>query len=246
MFDLSGKVAIVTGASRGIGRSVAATLASRGAHVVAAARGEHAADAVAQIRDAGHGAEVAALEVTDESSIDALIGSVLERHKRIDILVNNAGIARDQLMLRMKRDDWDHVIATNLTAAFALTQAAIRPMIKQRAGRIISISSVVGQAGNAGQANYAASKAGLIGFSKALARELASRNITVNVVAPGLIETDMTKVITEKAHGDWTAQIPLGRLGTTADVAAAVCFLASDEASYITGQVLAVNGGMYM
>ena len=246
MFDLSGKVAIVTGASRGIGRSVAATLASRGAHVVAAARGEHAADAVAQIRDAGHGAEVAALEVTDESSIDALIGSVLERHKRIDILVNNAGIARDQLMLRMKRDDWDHVIATNLTAAFALTQAAIRPMIKQRAGRIISISSVVGQAGNAGQANYAASKAGLIGFSKALARELASRNITVNVVAPGLIETDMTKAITEKAHGDWTAQIPLGRLGTTADVAAAVCFLASDEASYITGQVLAVNGGMYM
>ena len=246
MFDLSGKVAIVTGASRGIGRSVAATLASRGAHVVAAARGEHAADAVAQIRDAGHGAEVAALEVTDESSIDALIGSVLGRHKRIDILVNNAGIARDQLMLRMKRDDWDHVIATNLTAAFALTQAAIRPMIKQRAGRIISISSVVGQAGNAGQANYAASKAGLIGFSKALARELASRNITVNVVAPGLIETDMTKVITEKAHGDWTAQIPLGRLGTTADVAAAVCFLASDEASYITGQVLAVNGGMYM
>jgi len=246
MFDLSGKVAIVTGASRGIGRSVAATLASRGAHVVAAARSEHAADAVAQIRDAGHGAEVAALEVTDESSIDALIGSVLERHKRIDILVNNAGIARDQLMLRMKRDDWDHVIATNLTAAFALTQAAIRPMIKQRAGRIISISSVVGQAGNAGQANYAASKAGLIGFSKALARELASRNITVNVVAPGLIETDMTKVITEKAHGDWTAQIPLGRLGTTADVAAAVCFLASDEASYITGQVLAVNGGMYM
>jgi len=246
MFDLSGKVAIVTGASRGIGRSVAATLASCGAHVVAAARGEHAADAVAQIRDAGHGAEVAALEVTDESSIDALIGSVLERHKRIDILVNNAGIARDQLMLRMKRDDWDHVIATNLTAAFALTQAAIRPMIKQRTGRIISISSVVGQAGNAGQANYAASKAGLIGFSKALARELASRNITVNVVAPGLIETDMTKAITEKAHGDWTAQIPLGRLGTTADVAAAVCFLASDEASYITGQVLAVNGGMYM
>jgi 3-oxoacyl-[acyl-carrier protein] reductase len=246
MFDLSGKVAIVTGASRGIGRSVAATLASRGAHVVAAARGEHAADAVAQIRDAGHGAEVAALEVTDESSIDALIGSVLERHKRIDILVNNAGVTRDQLMLRMKRDDWDHVIATNLTAAFALTQAAIRPMIKQRAGRIISISSVVGQAGNAGQANYAASKAGLIGFSKALARELASRNITVNVVAPGLIETDMTKAITEKAHGDWTAQIPLGRLGTTADVAAAVCFLASDEASYITGQVVAVNGGMYM
>jgi 3-oxoacyl-[acyl-carrier protein] reductase len=246
MFDLSGKVAIVTGASRGIGRAVAATLASSGAHVVATARGENAADAVAQIREAGHRAEAAVLEVTDESSIHALIGSVLERHGRIDILVNNAGIARDQLMLRMKRDDWDHVIATNLTAAFALTQAAIKPMLKQRTGRIINISSVVGQTGNAGQANYAASKAGLIGFSKALARELASRNITVNVVAPGLIETDMTKAITDKAHGDWTAQIPLGRLGTTADVAAAVSFLASDEASYITGQVLAVNGGMYM
>ena len=157
--------------------------------------------------------------------------------------MNNAGIARDQLMLRMKRDDWDQVIATNLTAAFTCAQAVLKPMIKQRAGRIISISSVVGQMGNAGQANYAASKAGLIGFRKALAREVASRNITVNVVAPGLIETDMTRAITDKAQGDWAAQIPLGRLGTPADVAAAVCFLASDEASYITGQVLAVNGG---
>src|SRR5262245_33522120 len=246
MFDLSGKVAIVTGASRGIGRGVAMMLATRGAFVVAAARGEHAADTVSHIRGAGQQADAAALEVTDDSSIEALIGGVLERHGRIDILVNNAGIARDQLMLRMKREDWEHVIATNLTAAFALSQAAIKPMVKQRAGRIINISSVVGQAGNAGQANYAASKAGLIGFSKALARELASRNITVNVVAPDLIDTDMTKAITEKAHGDWTSQIPLGRLGTTADVAAAVCFLASDEASYITGQVLAVNGGMYM
>jgi 3-oxoacyl-[acyl-carrier protein] reductase len=246
MFDLSGKLAIVTGASRGIGRGVAAMLAARGAHVVAAARGEHAKETVSQIHDAGQHAEAAALEVTDDASIEALIEGVLERHARIDILVNNAGIARDQLMLRMKRDDWNQVIATNLTAAFALTQAAVKPMLKQRAGRIINISSVVGQTGNAGQANYAASKAGLIGFSKALARELASRNITVNVVAPGLIDTDMTKTITDKAHGDWTAQIPLGRLGTTADVAAAVCFLASDEASYITGQVLAVNGGMYM
>ena len=246
MFDLSGKVAIVTGASRGIGRGVATMLASRGAHVVATARGENAAETAAQIQGAGHHAEAAALEVTDAASIDALITGVLQRHSRIDILVNNAGVTRDQLMLRMKRDDWDQVIGTNLTASFALSQAAIRPMLKQRSGRIINISSVVGQTGNAGQANYAASKAGLIGFSKALARELASRNITVNVVAPGLIETDMTKAITEKAHGDWTSQIPLGRLGTTADVAAAVCFLASDEASYITGQVLAVNGGMYM
>ena len=246
MFDLSGKVAIVTGASRGIGRGVAVMLAARGAHVVATARGENAADTVSEIQGAGHRAEAAALEVTDAGSIDALIAGVLQRHGRIDILVNNAGVTRDQLMLRMKRDDWDQVIGINLTASFALSQATLKPMLKQRSGRIINISSVVGQTGNAGQANYAASKAGLIGFSKALARELASRNITVNVVAPGLIETDMTKAITEKAHGDWTAQIPLGRLGTTADVAAAVCFLASDEASYITGQVLAVNGGMYM
>jgi len=246
MLDLSGKVAIVTGASRGIGRGVAVMLAARGARVVAAARGENAAATVAGITAAGQQAEAVPLEVTDSASIEAMIAGVLERHGRIDILVNNAGIARDQLTLRMKREDWDQVIATNLTPAFVIVQAALKPMIKQRAGRIINISSVVGQTGNAGQANYAASKAGLIGFSKALARELASRNITVNVVAPGLIETDMTKAITEKAQGDWAEQIPLGRLGTAADVAAAVCFLASDEASYITGQVLAVNGGMYM
>ncbi len=246
MFDLTGKVAIVTGASRGIGRSVAAMLASRGACVVAAARGDNAASAVAEIQAAGKLAEIASLEVTDAGSIDAMIGAVLERHGRIDILVNNAGITRDQLMLRMKRDDWDQVIATNLTSAFACSQAVLKPMLKQRSGRIVNISSVIGQTGNAGQTNYAASKAGLIGFSKALARELASRSITVNVVAPGLIETDMTKALTDKAQVDWAAQVPLGRLGTTADVAAAVCFLASDEASYITGQVLAVNGGMYM
>ena len=246
MLDLTGKVAIVTGASRGIGRGVAVMLASRGAHVVAAARGEHAASTVAEIEAAGKKAERTTLEVTDAASIDAMVSGVLGRHGRIDILVNNAGITRDQLMLRMKRDDWDEVIATNLTPAFVLVQAALKPMLKQRSGRIINISSVVGQTGNAGQVNYAASKAGLIGFSKALARELASRNITVNVVAPGLIDTDMTKAITDKAQVDWAAQIPLGRLGTTADVAAAVCFLASDEASYITGQVLAVNGGMYM
>jgi 3-oxoacyl-[acyl-carrier protein] reductase len=246
MFHLTGKVAVVTGASRGIGRTVAAMLASRGAHVIAAARGDHAASTVDEIHAAGGLAEAASLEVTDTASIDAMIAGVIARHGRIDILVNNAGIARDQLMLRMKREDWDQVIATNLTPAFVCSQAVLKPMLKQRSGRIISISSVVGQAGNAGQTNYAASKAGLIGFSKALARELASRNITVNVVAPGLIETDMTRAITDKAQDGWAAQIPLGRLGTTADVAAAVCFLASDEASYITGQVLAVNGGMYM
>jgi 3-oxoacyl-(acyl-carrier-protein) reductase len=246
MLDLRDKVAIVTGASRGIGRDVALTLASRGARVVAAARSDHAAGTVNAIGTAGGRAEAASLDITDSAAVEALVSAALERHGRIDILVNNAGIARDQLLMRMKRDDWDQVIATNLTAAFACTQAVIKPMIKQRAGRIISISSVVGQVGNAGQSNYAASKAGLIGFSKALAREVASRGITVNVVAPGLIATDMTKAITEKAQVDWATQIPLGRLGTTADVAAAVCFLASDEASYITGQVLAVNGGMYM
>ena len=246
MLDLSGKVAVVTGASRGIGRAVALLLASRGAQVLAAARGDHAAATVAAIQDAGGRADAVPLDVTDTGSVEAMVGGVLERHRRIDILVNNAGIARDQLLLRMKREDWDQVMATNLTAAFACAQAVIKPMIKQRGGRIISISSVVGQTGNAGQTNYAASKAGLIGFSKALAREVASRNITVNVVAPGLIDTDMTRGITDKAQGGWGEQIPLGRLGSTEDVAAAVCFLASDEASYITGQVLAVNGGMYM
>ncbi len=246
MFDLTGKTAIVTGASRGIGRGIATLLASRGARVVAAARGENAAETVAGIEQAGGRAELASADVTDAASIEALISGTLQRHGRIDILVNNAGIARDNLMLRMKRDDWDQVLATNLTAPFTAAQAVLRPMIKQRGGRIISISSVVGQMGNAGQANYAASKAGLIGFSKALAKEVASRNITVNVVAPGLIDTDMTKAISERAQGEWSSAIPLGRLGTPEDVAAAVCFLASDEASYITGQVLAVNGGMYM
>lgn len=246
MFDLTGKVAIVTGASRGIGRGIAAQLAAQGAHVVAAARGEHAAGTVADIQQAGGRAELASLDVTDGATVDAVTRGVLERHGRIDILVNNAGIARDQLMLRMKRDDWDQVLATNLTAAFTCVQAVLKPMVRQRAGRIISIGSVVAQMGNAGQANYAASKAGLIGFSRALARELASRNITVNVVTPGLIESDMTRAIAEQAQDEWAARIPLARLGTPADVAAAVCFLASDEASYITGQVLAVNGGMYM
>ena len=246
MLDLSGKTAIVTGASRGIGRGIATLLASRGAHVIAGARAENAADTVAEIQQAGGRADLASVDVTDAHSVDTLVSSTLERHGRIDILVNNAGIARDTLMLRMKRGDWDDVLATNLTSAFTTVQAVLKPMIKQRGGRIISISSVVGETGNAGQANYAASKAGLIGFSKALARELASRNITVNVVTPGLIATDMTKAISEKAQGDWASAIPLGRLGTPADVAAAVCFLASDEASYITGQVLAVNGGMYM
>jgi 3-oxoacyl-[acyl-carrier protein] reductase len=246
MFDLSGKVAIVTGASRGIGRGIAEVLAARGALVIAGARGDHADATVETIRQAGGKAEAATIDVTDVSSIEAMVDGVLTRHGRIDVLVNNAGITRDQLMLRLKRQDWDEVIATNLTSAFTCVQAVLKPMLKQRAGRIVSISSVVGQMGNAGQANYAASKAGLIGFSLALAREVASRNITVNVVAPGMIATDMTRAVAEKAQGEWEGLIPLKRLGTPQDIAAAVCFLASDEAAYITGQVLAVNGGMYM
>jgi 3-oxoacyl-[acyl-carrier protein] reductase len=246
MIDLSGRVALVTGASRGIGRAIAVRLAAQGATVVAAARERNAAATVDEIAAAGGKANVASVDVSDAAAIDALVAGTLERHGKIDILVNNAGIAKDQLMLRMKREDWDAVIATNLTAAFALTQAVLKPMIRQKSGRIICISSVVGQSGNAGQANYAASKAGLIGFAKAVAQEVASRNITVNVVAPGLIETDMTRAITEDARGEWAAKIPLKRLGTPDDIAAAVCFLASHEASYITGQVLAVNGGMYM
>ena len=246
MFELTGKIAIVTGASRGIGRGIAMALAARGAVVVAAARGANAAGTVADIVAAGGKAEAAAVDVTDSDSVTALMAGTVERHGRIDILVNNAGVARDQLVLRMKRDDWDSVIAANLTGAFVCAQAAVKTMVRQRSGRIISISSVVGQMGNAGQVNYAASKAGLIGLTKALAKEVASRGITVNAVTPGLIDTDMTRAITDKAQDDWSGQIPLGRIGTAADVAAAVCFLASDEASYITGHVLAVNGGMYM
>jgi 3-oxoacyl-[acyl-carrier protein] reductase len=245
MIDLSQRVALVTGASRGIGRAIASRLATQGATVIAAARGENAQETVAAITAAGGRAELIALEVTDAAAIEGAIAGILERHGRIDILVNNAGITRDGLLLRMKRADWDTVIGTNLTAAFALTQAALKPMVRQRSGRIIAVSSVVGQMGNAGQANYAASKAGLIGFCKALAREVASRSITVNVVAPGLIDTDMTRGLAGNAKQDWSQQIPLGRLGAPDDVAAAVCFLASDEASYITGHVLAVNGGMY-
>jgi 3-oxoacyl-[acyl-carrier protein] reductase len=237
MIDLSGRVALVTGASRGIGQAIATR---------PAARGDHACAVAEAIAGTGGKAEAIALDVTEPADIDRAVTGVIDRHNRIDILVNNAGIARDQLLIRLKRDDWDSVLATNLTSAFALTQAVLKPMIRQRGGRIVCISSVVGQAGNPGQANYAASKAGLIGFVKSVAQEVASRGVTVNVVAPGMIETDMTRAITDRAQDDWLSRIPLRRLGTPADVASAVCFLASDEASYITGQVLAVNGGMYM
>ena len=244
MFDLTGKVAVVTGAGRGIGRSISLALASRGALVVptdvVAAGG--AADAAA---GPGRVTDVVVMNVTDAAAAEAAFGQVIADHGRLDILVNNAGITRDQLLMRMKREDWDRVLEVNLTGAFVCTQAVLRPMLKQRGGRVISISSVVGQMGNAGQANYAASKAGLIGFSKSLAREVAARNVTVNVVAPGLIDTDMTRALPPEVQAEWQAKVPLSRFGTPEDVAAAVCFLSSDEASYITGQVLAVNGGMY-
>jgi 3-oxoacyl-[acyl-carrier protein] reductase len=246
MFSLDGKVALVTGASRGIGRAIATRFAEQGATVIAAARGTNALACVAELTAAGHRAEALTLDVTDTAALEKTPSEIVAKHGRLDIVVSNAGITRDQLLMRMKRDDWDAVLATNLTATFVLAQAAMRPMLKQRAGRIIAISSVVGQMGNAGQTNYAASKAGLIGFAKALAREVASRSITVNVIAPGMIETDMTRAIAADAHAELERQIPLRRLGTVDDVAAAACYLASDEASYITGHVLAVNGGMYM
>jgi len=246
MFSLASKVALVTGASRGIGQAIAARLAAQGALVVCAARGDNAKGTVDAITASGGKAALLTLDVTDDAAVAKAPGDIVEKHGRLDIVVCNAGITRDQLLMRMKRDDWDAVLATNLTSAFTLTQAAIRPMLKQKGGRIIAVSSVVGQVGNAGQTNYAASKAGLIGFAKALAREVASRGITVNVIAPGMIDTDMTRAIAEKAQVDWAAQIPLGRLGTGDDIAAAACYLASDEAAYITGHVLAVNGGMNM
>jgi len=246
LLKLNGKVALVTGASRGIGRAIALRLAAQGATVIAGARGTNAQAVVDEIVAAGGQATAVALDITDTASVDAVVAATLAAHQRIDILVNNAGIAKDQLMLRMKRDDWDAVLSTNLTGTYTCVQAVLKTMVKQRAGRIINISSVVGQAGNAGQVNYAASKAGLIGLTKALALEVASRGVTVNAVAPGLIDTDMTKGISEGAHEEWTAKIPLKRLGTPDDIASAVTFLASDEASYITGQVLAVNGGMYL
>ena len=246
MLKLDGKTALVTGASQGIGEAVAKLLALQGARVVLAARNEEKLKSLAAYIDAGGGcARPLALDVSAPETFGERLKSLPEDFAAVDILVNNAGITADNLLARMSLDDWEKVLRTNLTGAFALTKEVVRGMMKRRWGRVINVSSVVGLMGNAGQANYAASKAGLVGFSKSIAREVASRQITVNVVAPGLIATDMTQALTDKVQGDWSAQIPLGRIGTAEDVAAAVCFLASDEASYITGQVLAVNGGMY-
>jgi 3-oxoacyl-[acyl-carrier protein] reductase len=244
---LDGKVALVTGASRGIGRVIAETLAEAGATVVLGARdAARLTEAVGAIESRGGRAEAVALDVADKASVEAAMAGLLAKHGRLDLLVNNAGITRDNLLLRMKTEEWNDVLATNLTGTFFCTQAAMKPMLKQRSGRIVNVTSVVGLSGNAGQANYAASKAGLVGFTKSVAREVASRGITVNAVAPGFIETDMTRAMTEKAREAVLAAIPLGRVGEARDVAAAVAYLASDEAGYVTGQVLAVDGGFHM
>ncbi len=240
-------VALVTGASQGIGRACALALAQAGHKVALAARNEEKLAAVAEeIRAAGGDAQSFRLDVGKEDEIKAAVKAVQAHYGKLDILVNNAGITRDQLLMRMKRADWDEVMATNLTAPYLLVQAAIAGMLKLRWGRIINISSIFGQMGQAGQANYAASKAGLIGLTMAVAREVATRNITCNAVAPGWIETAMTEVLAPELKQQMAKAIPMGRAGTDREVAAAVSFLAGEEASYITGQVLAVNGGMLM
>jgi 3-oxoacyl-[acyl-carrier protein] reductase len=244
---LEGRVALVTGASQGIGRACALALASQGATVVATARNQQKLDElVAEITGKGGKAAAFVMDVADEEQIKSGIKSALTQFGKIDILVNNAGITKDQLVMRMKRADWDSVLSTNLTSAYLCIQQVIGSMLKQRWGRIINITSIFGQMGQAGQANYAASKAGLIGLTMAMAREVASRNITCNAVAPGFIETNMTSVLSEEFKQTAVKMIPLGRVGAAEDVANAVSFLASEEASYITGHVLNVNGGMLM
>jgi 3-oxoacyl-[acyl-carrier protein] reductase len=247
MSTLQGKTALVTGASQGIGRACALALAQAGARVALAARNEAKLNEVAaEIAAAAGHAAVFMLDIASEESIKACAKAAVAHFGSVEILVNNAGITRDNLALSMKRAEWDDVLNTNLTGTFLLTQALLRPMLKARWGRIVNITSVVGETGQAGQANYAASKAGLIGITKSLARELASRNITANAIAPGYIETAMTAVLKDEQRAAMLAQIPLGRAGADADIAAAVRFLASDDAAYITGHVLDVNGGMYM
>jgi 3-oxoacyl-[acyl-carrier protein] reductase len=247
MFSLKDKVAVVTGASQGIGRETALALAEAGAKVVVAARNEEKLAAlVSEIAAAGGEAFAVKMDVADAEQVKAGFKRVIERFGRLDILVNNAAVTRDGLAMRMKRDDWDAVLQTNLTGAHLCIQQALPTMMKARAGRIINISSIVAQMGNAGQANYVAAKAGLIGLTKAIAIEIASRGITVNAVAPGFIETPMTDVLPDKVKEELKVRIPLGRMGSARDVASAIVFLASDEGGYITGHVLNVNGGMHL
>ena len=244
LFSVAGQVALVTGASRGIGASIAATLAAAGATVVGTATTRAGADAIGErLGASGRGA---VLDVRDPESVDALIKDITAAEGAVTILVNNAGITRDNLMMRMKDDEWDDIINTNLTSVFRLSKAVLRGMMKQRHGRIVTISSVVGVMGNPGQANYAAAKSGVIGFTKSLAREVGSRGITVNLVAPGFIDTEMTEQLGEDQREGLKQQIPLQKLGDVADVAAAVLYLSSPAAGYVTGETLHVNGGMYM
>lgn len=242
--SFEGKVVLVTGASRGIGRAIAETFVERGAKVIGTATSESGAEAISSYL--GANGKGFALNVVDAQSIDSVLASIRAEFGEIDILVNNAGITRDNLLMRMKDDEWQDILNTNLTSVFRLSKAVMRAMMKKRFGRIITIGSVVGTMGNAGQANYAAAKAGLIGFSKSLAREVASRGITVNVVAPGFIETDMTRALTDDQRAGILSSVPANRLGDAKEIASAVAFLASDEAGYITGETLHVNGGMYM
>ncbi|MFG0214242.1 3-oxoacyl-[acyl-carrier-protein] reductase [Brevibacillus porteri] len=245
---LTGKTALVTGASRGIGRAIALKLAEAGANVVVNYAGSEAAasETVALIKEMGRDAIMIRANVSSTEDVNDMFKAALDHFGAIDILVNNAGVTRDNLIMRMKEDEWDDVIATNLKGVFNCVKAATRPMMKQRSGKIINITSVVGVLGNAGQANYVAAKAGVIGLTKTAARELASRNITVNAVAPGFIDTEMTAVLPEDVKAGLTSQIPLARLGQTDDIAAVVLFLASNAANYMTGQTLHVDGGMYM
>ena len=243
--DLQGEIALVTGASRGIGAAIADLLAARGATLIGTATTENGAAAIGErLRPlGGHGR---ALDVTDGAAVEALIDAIAKEFGAVSILVNNAGITRDNLLMRMKDDDWNAILDTNLSSIFRTSKAVMRGMMKARKGRIINIASVIGVRGNAGQANYAAAKAGIIGFSKSMAREIGSRNITVNVVAPGFIETDMTRDLPEEAKAKMAEEIALGRLGSPQDIAEAVAFLASPAAAYITGETLHVNGGMHM